>query len=93
MTSKRKTKAQKEVETKAALKQRLTDIYSGALGCEWADDAGFIVDAELLCRVVKACEEIFGSYDNAWLFWISSLGEYDSVDKLTEFYYRNGVRA
>ena len=93
MTTKRKTKAQKESEEKAALAQRLNDIYSGALGYKWDDDELLIADGELLSKVVMACRAIFKTEDNEYLFEIHNLDEYNTVEKLTEFYYRNGVRA
>ena len=94
MTTKRKTKAQKEAEEKAALKQRLTDIYSGALGQKWDDDdEGFIADAELLCRVVQACRDVFVNDHNKQLFEVHNLDEYATVENLTGFYYAYGLRA
>ena len=93
MTTKRKTKVQKEAEEKAALKQRLTDIYSGALGDKWDDDGLLIAYGELLCKVVMACRSIFETEDNKYLFEIHNLDKYETAGQLTEFYYRNGVRA
>ena len=92
MTTKRKTKAQKEAEEKAALRQRLTDIYSGALGYKW-DDCCYEISGKMLMDVIRVCRDVFGYDDNVWLFEVHNLDKYDTVEQLAEFYYKNGVRA
>ena len=92
MTTKSKTVAQIEAEEKAALKQRLTDIYSGAVGVKW-EDCCYEVSGKMLMDVIRVCRAVFGHDDNVWLFEVHNLDKYDTVEQLTEFFYKNGVRA
>jgi hypothetical protein len=89
---KRMTKAQKEAAQKAALLQRVTDVYSGATGGEWLHDECFI-DAAQLCRVMTCLRDLFTSTDREWMFGIHVLDKFLSAESATEFLYREGVRA
>ena len=92
MTTKRKTKAQKEAEEKAALRQRLTDIYSGAYGYPWVDGESYIRSGPL-SRIIPACVGLLNDDHDIYQMVDHNISEYESVEKLTEFYYRLGVRA
>ena len=88
---KRKTKPQHEAEQKAALLQRVRDIYSGAAGMEWDSDESW-PGANELSRIVPAVRGLFVTDDYEFLVAPSNLGEYDTPEKLAEFLFRYGVR-
>lgn len=88
---KRLTKAQKEEQAKDALKQRLSDIYSGAQGMEWGDDD--FATAELLSNVVPAIMEVFGIDKTSWLVGPRVLNHFDNPASAAEFLFDQGVRA
>lgn len=95
MSTKRKTKAQREVEQKAALLQRITDVYSGAVGDAWDSEAGNFADAEVLARVMPALSKIFGPQndENEWMWSLHNLGNYEQPEDACEFLFRAGIRA
>lgn len=88
---KRKTKAQREHEAKAALLQRVEDIYAGALGMECDDDQW--ATADILSRVVPALREIFSSDSNAYLFEVHCLQYFDTAKSAAQHLYGCGIRA
>jgi hypothetical protein len=90
---KRMTKAQKEAAQKAALLQRVMDIYTAAMGdIPRADDC--YVCPEHLCRIMCAIKAIWVTDESDdYLIGCWNVDEYESPEKLTDFLHRNGVRA
>jgi hypothetical protein len=88
---KRPTKAQREERQKAALLQRLNDIYSGAMGQQWSEDD--FATAEILSRVLPVVREAFGIDEKRWVLGHSALHYYDKPDTAAEMLYCEGVRA
>lgn len=86
---KRITKSQREAAAKAALRQRVFDIYSGAQGAKWDEEC--FATAEVLSRVIPVLEKVFDTEE--WVFQAWNLGYFNGVDSATEFLFRNGVRA
>lgn len=93
--TKRKTKEQREADERAALLQRITDIYSGANGGVWTEDE--FAYAELLSRVVPVLRKLFLCEEmgrmNAHCFEPHCLNYYDTPKAATEFLFDKGVRA
>lgn len=75
---------------KKALRQRISDIYSGVVGSPWTDD---FATAECLSKVAPVLMQLFGNPDNDYLWKLHNLVNFQSVDSATEFLFRNGVRA
>ena len=94
MTTKRKTKAQREAELKAALLQRLADIYSGAAGEKWVYGEQWAT-AELLTKIIWACKEIFGPQrpEIDWPFNTHSIEYFDTPESACEHLFEAGYRA
>jgi hypothetical protein len=91
---KRKTKSQRDAEQKAALLQRVTDIYSGALGQSWYGDYDNFANAELLSNVMPALEQIFGPQrEYTWYWKCRALSHFDNPIAATEFLFMEGFRA
>lgn len=95
--AKRKTKEQHETEARAALRQRVQDIATGAAGFQFDADGEFAT-AEFLSRFIPALKVQFGTEEKAipsnshcWL--LSNLHYFDNVDTATAFLYESGVRA
>lgn len=88
---KRKTKAQREQEQRAALLRRVTDIYSGAQGAVWDNDD--FVTAEILGQVIPVLRELFGTENTEYLFSLHCLRYFDSAASATNHLFSNGVRA
>ena len=98
---KRKSKAQREKEARAALLQRITDIYSGALGLEWTDEE--FATSDTLSRIAPALREIFGpqvtmgaSADGEpvkWPWEPHNLDHFEDPETATEFLFDGGFRA
>lgn len=88
---KRQTKAQKEAAQKAALLQRLQDIYGGALGMEWGEDQ--FATAETLSRVMPVIRETFSIAADSWMVGHHALHYYGNPQTAAEMLYDNGVRA
>lgn len=92
MATKRKTKAQREADQKAALLRRITDIYSGALGQAWDEDE--FASADLLSRVVPALQQMFGAQIEREFPWMArSLGRFDNPESAAAFLFGLGIRA
>lgn len=88
----RKTKAQRAAEQRAALLQRITDIYSGAQGQCWGDD--FVAGTDELSRIMPALEDVFGEQvDHSYLWLLSNLNHYNSPQDATDFLFAAGIRA
>ncbi len=95
MTTKRKTKAQREASQRAALLQRVHDVYSGALGNQWYSEGnGDFATAEILSSVINALQQIFGKQSEYDYFWnIHHLGYFDNPEKAADFLFDAGFRA
>lgn len=96
---KRKSKEQHEAQTKAALRQRIADIATGAAGTAFDTDDEFAT-AGFLSRFIPALRTQFGVDGEGkeigrWSFlWdLHNLHYYDNVDTTTEFLFDNDVRA
>lgn len=102
---KRKTKAQREAEQRAALFVRVRDIYSGACGTSWDEDLheeqGEWLNMETAERVVQALRWTFrGKRDEGadkhqldWIFDSHVLSKFESATSATDWLFEHGVRA
>lgn len=93
MTTKRKTKAQREAEQKAALYQRVHDVYCGAMGQAW--DADDFATAEIMASVVPALRSIFKDQDaSADYLWDGyCLKYFDNPKTAATHLFEAGIRA
>lgn len=91
MKTKRKTKAQREAAQKAALRQRVRDIATGAAGYEFDSDDEFAT-ADFLSRFVAALQITFGNEQNGFLWKPHCLGGWDNIDAATEQLWAHGIR-
>ena len=96
---KRKTKEQREAEQRAALRQRIADIATGAAGYEF-DNGDEFATADFLARFVPALRVQFGfdekreelkKFNHLWS--LINLQNYNDVDSTTDFFFDHGVRA
>lgn len=95
--AKRKTKAEREEEQRAALRLRLGDMMAGAQG-EDPDSEDFctlfLANYPCVLEAVKIRLMTPEFWDtNTYLTAAYSADEFETVEKLTDFLYRNGVRA
>ncbi len=87
-------KQKKENQLRAALRQRLHDVAVGAGisdvdGVDW-----WSFDLEGLRRFIQSVDLLFVDGDekkHLTAHW--NIDEYDSLDKTTDFLFRNGIRA
>ena len=93
MTTKRQTKDKEPLAQKAALRVRIRDLAIGAAGCSLGPDDEEPLSLEVASRLIPVLMEEFGNEKNQHLFKPHNLDEYEYVDKITDFYWRNGVRA
>ena len=86
-------KMRRNKEQKAALRQRLADIISGAVGgdCDRDDWMPTLTEAALFIPAIA--ERIAGVKDKEHLTALRCLGEYDGLGAIVEFLWRNGIRA
>jgi len=89
---KRKTKSEKEAEEKAALRQRIADVYAGACG-EPADTDDFFLTLEAGSRAITALKKLFGQEGREYMWESHCLDRFETIDLATEFLYQTGVRA
>lgn len=89
---KRQTKAQKETEAKAALRQRIADIYAGACG-ESADTEDFFLTLDPASRAITAIKKLFGEEGRSYMWESHCLDRFETIDSATDFLFQNGVRA
>ena len=75
---KRKTKSEKEAEEKAALRQRIADVYAGACG-EPADTDDFFLTLEAGSRAITALKKLFGQEGREYMWERSSAVRRDSL--------------
>lgn len=98
-TKKRITKKQRELQQKAALRQRLHDLASGARIDGIEEDGYWIYSTESLVRLISAVVDSFdyqtetiglpeGILTNYW-----QLTNYESLDSLTDWMFGCGYRA
>lgn len=103
---KRQTKAQRERQQKAALRQRIRDIATGAAGCSLDDEAGWEVwnlGPEVFDRYLVALNVLFGvGEDNpncegdAWKELALMPCHYErlsGIDSAVEHLWSRGARA
>lgn len=95
MTTKRKTKVQREAELKAALYQRVHDVYSGAAGKSWDTNGdGDFATADTLTNVIPALDCIFGAQLDARYMWQAHCLKYfDNPESATDHLFSAGIRA
>lgn len=74
-----------------ALRQRIGDIYHGALGQNFDKDQW--ANAEILSRVIPALKALFGRKPRDYLFYPSNLHYFDTPDSATDFLWGADVRA
>lgn len=91
-TKKMTAKQKREAQQKAALRQRVSDIATGAAGYRFDDGEAFAT-ADFLSRFVPALEVQFGADGNSYLWSTHSLLNYDDVDLTTDYLWDHGVRA
>lgn len=97
--AKRKTKAQREQEQKDALRVRLGDMMAavqGEIPEESDGDSLFLENYPAIRNAVKLClmaKDFWDMKENEHLTAPYNADQFTTVDKLTEFLYRNGVRA
>lgn len=95
MTIKRKTKAQREAEQKAALLRRVHDVYCGAIGAQWDSvENGDFATAEQLSQIMWALKCLFGAQLEHDYFWnIHHIKHFDNPESATDFLFDAGFRA
>lgn len=93
MTTKRKTKAQREAEQKAALYRRVRDVYCGAKGQLW--DGDDFATAANLSNIIPALRDLFSSQQSELIYpWAPHcLSHYDTAESAAEFLFAQGYRA
>lgn len=105
MATKRKTKAQRETEQRAALEQRVLDIATGVVGSDAGDDEDgaeiiwAVNEPEHIQRFIGALESVFGAqvehheetYSLLTRHWMIS--EYKDLESTVGLLWRLGVRA
>ncbi len=97
--TRRKTKAQREQEERAALRQRVDDLFAGATGeywdeeCEpWPEDFMSFVRALHLAFFVRPDEDS-GEHGNEYLWGLFNLEKYRNPEAAADFLYEHDVRA
>jgi hypothetical protein len=94
---KRKTKDQREQEAKDALYQRVCDIMAGACQGDDPESTDYWVGAQVLPDIVRGVVMRLLPNDykekSAFLTSMTNADEYENAVKLTDFLFRNGVRA
>lgn len=90
---KRKTKTEKEAEQMAALRVRVCDILTGACGMEDVEDESFFLTLEAASRAIPALKRVFEQEGRDYMWQPHCLDRFETVDKITEFLFRNGARA
>lgn len=89
---KRKTKSQREIAAKAALRQRVADIASGAAGYRFDAEDEFAT-ADFLSRFVNALKDQLNTGDREYAFGLHCLQHFDNVDSTTDHLFECGFRA
>ena len=95
--TKRKTKAQREQEQRAALLRRVVDIYSG--GCERSMEPVPVFQDDVtpmeLSRILTALRDLLGDGPHAeWWGWEPrALGHFQTPELAAQHLYNAGFRA
>jgi hypothetical protein len=92
MRAKRLTKQEREVEQKATLRRRIADAATGAAGFQIDCDDEFIT-LPVAGRLIPALEILFGNEQNKFLFNAHHLEDYETIEQITEMFWRACVRA
>lgn len=95
MTEKLSTRARKETAKKAALRQRIADIASGARGADF-DAAEEILALEDLPRFLSALKERFPALKEDEQEAVTAnwrLDEFEMLDVATDHLWDHGIRA
>lgn len=94
MTPKRKTQAQREAQQKAALRQRIGDIMTGATGQDPEDECAFITLGDYH-RIVRSIQIRFEpQVENLkYITAIHNAYKYETMYELTDFLFGLGIRA
>lgn len=90
-----KTKRQiREEGEKAALRQRIADIASGAAGLDFDAEDEFAT-ADFLSRFIPALKTRFEAQSDKrdYLWYPGNLDNFDRVESTTEFLWNHGIRA
>ena len=102
---KRKTKAEREAEQRAALFVRVRDVYSGACGEEWLEELDGEqqqwLSMETGERVIRVLSGMFRGerpegereHERAWLFREYCISKFGSATSATDWLFEHGVRA
>lgn len=96
---KRKTKEQRDAEAKAALRQRLDDIFLGATGDVWDESNGEPLPTQFMA-FVQAVKKVFcipatkedphSGNEYLWSLW--NLDNYRTPEAAAEYLFDNNVR-
>ena len=81
-----------EAMEKAALLQRVQDVYAAVIGYEFDEDETMLTPSEL-GQVITALAALFGADDRAYLWSFGTLGNFSTPFTATEWLFANGVRA
>ena len=94
MAKQKLTIKQKKINAqKAALLQRITDVYSGAQGSAWDMECDFAT-AQILENAVNALNGLFSdSVDYEYMWEAHCLSHYDTPQSAMEFLFEVGIRA
>jgi len=82
-----------EEKAKAALLQRVKDVYAGACGYVFEAEEEVFTTATELARIMPVLQGLFGTEANDYLWGLRSLGSFDTPETATDVLFRNGVRA
>lgn len=86
------TKVQREEAAKAHLRQRIEDIYCGAIGGVWGDDN--FATAENLSKIMPTLQRVFGKNPEATFVWeLWNLDHFDTPESAATFLFEHGYRA
>lgn len=93
MAKKLTIKQQKEQKEKAALLQRVRDIYSGSYGREWLGED--FATAAQLSLIIPALNSIFGNQiqDTTFIWNPHNIERFDNPESATDFLFKYGFRA
>jgi len=83
----------REDQQRAALLQRITDIYTGACGRVIDFDNDW-VSLEEVSRIISALEDVLGTPRKGWFGWeVYCLDRFETPAKAMEHLFRFGFRA
>lgn len=97
--AKRKTKQQREAEQKAALRQRLDDLFVASTGDLYDGESepwpesfiDFVGSIRQVFQIRRVEAEGIEGNEHLWLFW--NLKHYRNPEAATEYLYQEGIRA